>query len=50
MKVLLGLILAHADELEFDQCIAERCDALGCPLWLHISYDTNRHREQVIYS
>lgn len=35
---LLGLLLAS--DICFDQCIAEDCDAYGCPKWLHISYKT----------
>ena len=37
-RALLQLIRRHAETLCFDQLIAERCDAQGCPRWLHISW------------
>ncbi len=46
---LLGLALAHAADLGFDQLIAEECDARGFPKWLHISYG-DRHRNQLIFT
>ena len=50
---LLGLILSHCAPngagLIFDQLIAERCDRLGRPAWLHISY-SDKNRRQVIYT
>ena len=46
---LLGLILAYPSKVNFDQCIAERCDNLGRPRWIHISW-SEEPRKQVIYS
>lgn len=43
---LLGLLMAS--RLPFDQCIAEHCDELGRPRWLHVSCGP-RERRQVIY-
>ena len=46
---LLGLALAHAHDLGFDQLIAEECDNRGFPKWLHISYG-DRQRNQFIFT
>lgn len=48
-RKLLGLILAHTSRVNFDQCIAERCDNLGRPRWIHISW-SEEPRRQVIYN
>ena len=34
--------------LPFDQLIAEKCDSLGRPAWIHISY-SDKNRNQVLY-
>ncbi len=45
---LLGLLLAHAAEIPFDQLIAERCDSNGNPRWLHVSYRTNNRGQFLV--
>ena len=47
-RKLLGLVLQHAEELGFDQIIAEKCDSKGNPRWLHISR-SNQPRNQLIF-
>ena len=47
-RQLLGVILAHAPEIAFDQCIAEQCDDRGRPRWIHISAGP-RHRNMVCF-
>ena len=46
---LLGLLLANPDTIPFDQVIAERCDRLGNPKWLHVSFSLARVRNQFLY-
>ena len=46
-RKLLGYLLMSG--IPFDQCIAEKCDAYGCPRGLHISYRT-LYRSQFIYN
>jgi len=38
------------DNLEFDQLIAEKMDNEDNPKWLHISYNKNSNRNQLIYT
>ena len=47
---LLGLLLANADRLPFDQLIAERCDRQGCPRWLHVSFSRTQQRSQMLWT
>lgn len=37
------------DNLEFDQLISEYADAEGNPKWIHVSFNKDKNRNQVIY-
>ena len=43
-------VLFHwiADNLEFDQLIAEGSDGNGNPKWIHVSYSTTNNRKQIL--
>lgn len=43
-------VLFHwiADNLEYDQLIAEGSDGNGNPKWIHVSYSTTKNRKQIL--
>jgi len=46
----LALLIAHGNGgLRFDQLILEHCDRHMFPKWLHVSYNPNRQRMQILY-
>ena len=47
-RILLGYLLQNPDLIFFDQIIAEKCDGMGCPRWIHVSWAPKR-RKQVMY-
>lgn len=44
-----NILLAHINDWPIDQVIFEKCDATGCPLWIHVAFSRSPRR-QVIYT
>lgn len=49
-NIRLGnILLAHINDWPIDQVIFEKCDATGCPSWIHVAFSLSPRR-QVIYT
>lgn len=44
-----NILLAHLNDWPIDQVIFEKCDATGCPSWIHVAFSRSPRR-QVIYT
>lgn len=44
-----NILLAHINDWPIDQVIFEKCDATGCPSWIHVAFSRSPRR-QVIYT
>lgn len=44
-----NILLAHIKDWPIDQVIFEKCDATGCPSWIHVAFSRSPRR-QVIYT
>lgn len=44
-----NILLAHIKDWPIDQVIFEKCDATGCPSWIHVAFSLSPRR-QVIYT
>lgn len=44
-----NILLAHLNDWPIDQVIFEKCDASGCPSWIHVAFSRSPLR-QILYT
>ncbi len=40
--------ILKSERIHFDQCVLEKCNSKGVPSWIHISYNPNGNRMQIL--